>query len=59
MKYTDGRVNRTKNATKKDLELEKKGKIQELVEKGILTPIYESKVGSKVENNSQTKAKTR
>ena len=47
MKYTDGRVNRTKNAKKKDLELEKKRKIQELVEKGILTPIYESKVGYK------------
>ena len=34
MKYTDGRVNRTKNARKK-----------------------ESKVGSKAENDSQTKAK--
>ena len=40
MKYTDGRVNRTRNTKKIDSETEKKKQIQELVKMGVLIPPY-------------------
>ena len=53
MKYIDGRANRTNKTKNNNLEQEKKDKIWELVQKGVLVPIYEANV-IKVKKNNQT-----
>ena len=51
MKYIDGRANQTNKMTNNSLEQEKKDKIRELVQKGVLVPIYKTNVTSIKKNN--------
>ena len=53
MKYIEGRANRTNKTKNNTLEQEKKDKIQELVQKEVLVPIYEANVIN-VKKNNQT-----
>ena len=51
MKYSNGRDNKSNKTKNNSLEQEKKDKIQELVQKGVLVPIYETNVTSTKKNN--------
>ena len=51
MKYINGRANRTNKTKSNSLEQEKKDKIRELVQTGVLVPIYETNVTSTKRNN--------
>ena len=53
MKYIDGRANQTNKMKNNSLEQEKMDKIRELVQKGVLVPIYKMNVTS-IKKNNQT-----